>query len=152
MPTLLALDIGEKRTGVAVGSTESGVVRAHSVLKLAARQAFVDRVRQLIAETGAKTVVVGCPMQPDGTVSPQGERIRRFVEGFAAEIGVPVVFWNEAYSSIDAQALLFNSGKGRRRRSQQVDAVAAAVFLQDYLDHLRREARRAPAEPPAEGE
>jgi putative Holliday junction resolvase len=145
MPTFLALDIGEKRTGVAVGSTESGLARPEGVLQLTSRQALSERVHQLLEETGATTVVVGCPLQPDGTVSPQGERIRRFVEGFASDLGVPVIFWNESYSSIDAQALLLASGKGRKRRRQQEDAVAAAVFLQDYLTYLRHLARKAAA-------
>ena len=138
MAVAIALDVGERRTGVAIGSTESGLARPHSVLRMAGREALVQRIRQLIDESGAELVVVGCPLQMDGTVSPQGERIRRFVDGFSAELGVPTIFWNEAYSSVEAQALLIGSGKSRKRRRQQEDAVAAAVVLGEYLEARRR--------------
>jgi len=134
VPVLLALDIGEKRTGVAVGSTEGRLARPHSVIRMGGREAFTRRLRELIAQTGAELVVVGCPLQMDGSASPQGERIRHFVAGFGDEVNVPIVFWDEAYSSADARVALIDSGASRKRRREREDAAAAAVFLQRYLD------------------
>lgn len=137
MPVLLALDVGERRTGVAVGSTESGLARPHSVIRHGSSRDVARRIGQLVAETGAAQVIVGYPANPDGSESAQGERVRRFIEGMADEFGAPVLFRNEAYSSQDAQARLIDLGGSRKRRREQEDAVAAAIILQGYLDSLR---------------
>ncbi|MGI6208163.1 MAG: Holliday junction resolvase RuvX [Anaerolineae bacterium] len=134
MPTILALDVGERRIGAAVGSTESGLARPHSVWQSHGRQRDAARIRELIVETGAELLVVGLPIQSDGTPSPQAERIRRYIEGMGDALPVPVVFRDETYSTQDAQALLRASGSRRRKRRELEDAAAAAVILQGYLD------------------
>lgn len=151
MPVVIALDIGERRTGVAVGSSESGLARPHGVFYASKRESFARRLRQIVAETGAELVVVGCPHQPDGSISTQGERIRRFVAGFATEVSAPIVFWDESLSTVDAQAALSEARVGRRRRRNVEDAVAAAVFLQQYLDAQRRASLIGQAPQPPEG-
>jgi len=138
LPTILALDVGEVRIGVAVGSSESGLARPHSVFRHASGATDAERVRRLATETGAMRLLVGLPLNRDGSPSPQAERIRRYVEGLAQALALPVTYWNEAMSSVEAQERLLSSGLSRKRRRAQEDAVAAAVFLQDYLDSLRR--------------
>ena len=134
MPAILALDVGEARIGVAVGSSESGLARPHSVFRHGTRENDARRIRELLAESGATLLLVGLPLNSDGSPTAQAERIRRYVEGIAQTLPVPVVFWNEAFSSQDAQERLLAGGGKRKRRRQREDAAAAAVMLQSYLD------------------
>ncbi|NPV07272.1 MAG: Holliday junction resolvase RuvX [Anaerolineae bacterium] len=134
MAVILALDVGERRIGAAVGSTESGLARPYAVWQSHGRERDAMRIRELAAETGADLLLVGLPLQSDGTPSPQAERVRRYVEGMIPSLPLPVEFRDEAYSTQDAQALLRESGAGRRRRRELEDAAAAAVILQSYLD------------------
>ena len=138
LPTILALDIGERKMGTAVGSTESGLARPAAVWRHSTRAGDAEQIRQLARQTGATLLLAGLPLNPDGSPSAQAERIRRYAEGLAAEVGLPLLFWNEAYSSQDAQARLLADSHSRKRRRQQEDAVAAAIILQAYLDSLAR--------------
>ena len=143
MPTILALDVGEARIGVAVGSSESGLARPHSVFRHSTRANDTRRVRELLAEAGATLLLVGLPLAPDGSPTAQAERIRRYIEGLAEMLPVPVALWNEAFSTQDAQERLLEGGSSRKRRRQREDAAAAAVMLQDYLDYQRRSGAHA---------
>ena len=140
MPVLLALDVGQRRIGVAAGSTESGLARPHHVWRVtgeSTRESTARRIQQLADELGAAALVVGLPLQEDGTLSDQGLRIRRHIQAIAPHIDLPVIFWNERLSTQEAQALLLETARGPRRRRCMEDAVAAAVILQDYLDTQR---------------
>ncbi|MGQ9555315.1 MAG: Holliday junction resolvase RuvX [Anaerolineae bacterium] len=137
MPTILALDVGETRIGVAVGSSESGLARPHSVFRHSTRENDARRIRELLAESGATLLLVGLPLNADGSSTAQAERIRRYAAGLADMLPVPVAFWNEAFSSQVAQERLLAGGSSRKRRRQREDATAAAVMLQDYLHSLR---------------
>jgi len=137
VPVILALDVGEKRIGVAVGSTESGLARPHDVWQVTTTEKVTKRIRELAMELGATALVVGVPLNADGSLSDQSMRIKRYIEGMAEDIGLPIVFWDEAYSTQEAQARLLEAQRGRRRRRQREDAAAAAVILQNYLDSQR---------------
>ncbi len=137
MPAILALDVGDRRIGAAVGSTESGLARPHEVWRSGGRRKDAEHIQTLLAETGAEALLVGLPLQEDGTLSRQAERIRAYIEGMTEALGVPVVFWDESGSTQTAQQRLLQAGRSRKARRTGEDAAAAAVILQDYLDSLR---------------
>jgi putative Holliday junction resolvase len=139
---ILALDVGQRRIGVAVSDTGRTLARSLSVLHRRSKVEDFETLAQIVREQGAKAIVVGLPLSVDGTEGPQARRIRRYAaalsEALAAEgLAVPTVFHDESLSTVTASELMIAGGRKRRYRRRRIDAVAAAVILQDYLDtHL----------------
>jgi putative holliday junction resolvase len=141
---ILALDPGERRTGVAL-SDELGILATPlCILRVRARER-VEAVARIVREHGVVEIVVGFPKTLRGEVGPQARRVERFVEELRDAVDAPVRLWDELYSTAEATARLAVNRKGRRPSSghrgraeePHVDAVAAAVILQEYLDSRR---------------
>lgn len=129
--SLMALDVGDRRIGIAVSS--SGIIATpHSVLYRKSKKEDFARLQRLVSELKIERVIVGLPYSLSGheTIGPQARRIKRYAEALAKIIAVPVEYFDESYSTADAEAFLAASGKKR----VAVDAAAAAVILQNYLD------------------
>jgi putative holliday junction resolvase len=135
---VLALDIGEKRIGVAV-SDPSGMV-ATPVMVLDATRALADGadVSRLVKEYEASVVVVGLPVSLDGTEGPQAQRVRKAGSRLEGFLDTPVVFVDERLSSTQASRAMAATGTSSRQRRGSVDMVAASIFLQSYLDARRQ--------------
>jgi len=134
---LLGIDHGLKVIGLAVCDPTGLIARPLQLLRRTSKQEDFARIAATIAEQGAVGAVVGLPVSPpEITVYTQAERVRLWASRLAAAIPVPVYLWNERYSSQDAEELLAAAG---RARPDRIDAVAAAVILQSFLDALRDE-------------
>jgi putative Holliday junction resolvase len=134
---LLGIDHGLKVIGLAVCDPTGLIARPLQLLRRTSKQDDFARINAIIAEQGAVGVVVGLPVSPpEITVYTQADRVRLWASRLAAAIPVPVYLWNERYSSQDAEELIAAAGKDRPDR---IDAVAAAVILQSFLDALRDE-------------
>lgn len=129
---LLGLDVGGKRIGVAI-SDEMGMI-ASPVAMVPRGPRSGQEIRAHAERLGAVSLVVGLPVGLSGREGPQAEEVRAFVEEQAEMIGLPVIWWDERLSTSIAERSLIASGTKRDKRKQQVDAVAAAVILQGYLD------------------
>jgi putative Holliday junction resolvase len=134
MARVLALDVGERRIGVAVSDPTGTVARPLTAIVRASRQADLDAIGQLVEQHEVERVVVGLPLSLDGTEGPQARKIRRYADRLAQAIAVPLELWDERYSTVTAEEILRSKRKRSRRGRGQVDATAAAVFLQTYLD------------------
>lgn len=141
---ILALDVGDVRIGVAA-SDELGLL-AHPVTIIdRSKGKPVERVLEQAKAAETSVVVVGLPMNTDGTLGSQARKAKKFAERLrAASPELEIVFWDERFSTADAKAALLESGAGRKRRAQPMDALSAAVILQDYLEHFRSQGQ-APA-------
>lgn len=131
----MALDVGERRIGIA--TSDSGVfAKPHSVLHRKSKKEDFARLQRLIAELKIERVIVGLPysLSGDDPLGPQARRIQRYAEALAAEIDVPIDYFDESYSTVDAEAFLAAAG----RKKIPIDAAAAAVILQNYLDAENR--------------
>ena len=136
---VLALDIGEARIGVAVSDPHQTLARSLTVIERSSRQRDFAAIGCLVRELGVEKVIVGHPLSVDGTVGPQARRVRRYAAALAQTLDVPVVLRDERFSTVEAQQLMIEAGYKRKTRRRKIDAVAAAVLLQDYLDaHLDR--------------
>jgi putative Holliday junction resolvase len=130
---ILALDIGEKRIGVAVSdelgllATPRGVIRRTSN-----EQALREIVRQ-VAESAVDLVVVGLPVSLDGQLHDQARRVQAFAERLRQRIPVPQVYMDETLSTVRAEEKLRAAGVRPERIRERIDAAAAAVILEDYL-------------------
>lgn len=132
---LLGLDIGGKRIGVAI-SDELGLIA--SPVGMVPRGPRSGReIRDHAVRLGAIGLVIGLPVGLSGREGPQAAEVRTFVDEISPEIGLPVEWWDERLTTAIAEKSLIASGTRRDKRKQQVDAAAAAVILQGYLDRQR---------------
>jgi putative Holliday junction resolvase len=135
---VLGLDMGERRVGIAISDPTGTVARPLKTLVRGSREEDFGAIAALVAEYDVGLVIVGQPLSLDGTEGPQARRIARCAEALAARLPVQLVSWDERFTTVAAQEILHRSRKrkGRRRaRSEgEVDAIAAAVILQSYLD------------------
>lgn len=137
---LLGLDIGGRRIGVAV-SDELGMIA--SPVGMIDRQGDVAaQLRKLVADYGASRLVAGLPVGLSGREGPQAEETREIADALAAEVGLPLEYWDERLTTSIAEQTLIAQGTRREKRKQKIDAVAAAVILQSYLDNQRWKANR----------
>lgn len=130
----LALDVGDERIGVAVSDAGGQLARPLETLRRQRGPGSYLRLKQIIQEYDIERVVVGWPLLPGGSEGKQIASTRAYVRGLEAHIAVPIVLWDERESTNIAQDILALSDRGLKRRRADVDAVAAAVILQDYLD------------------
>ena len=137
---ILGIDYGERRIGLAVSDVTGTLARPLRTIappgSTAARAAAVaGEVAALASETdGLETVVVGLPRRLDGAADEQTARVLTFVEALRRSVQLPVVLQDERLSSVEAEQRLAVRERDWRRRKARLDAAAAAIILQDYLD------------------
>ena len=130
--TLIGLDFGERRIGVAVGETSIGIASAVGVIREASDRARLAAIDRLEAEWHPVAFVVGQPRHADGAEHAVARRAARFARRLAARYRRPVMLVDETLTSVEAEWRLRESGtKGALR---DLDAAAAAIILQSYLD------------------
>jgi putative Holliday junction resolvase len=140
---LLALDVGDRRIGVAVSDATGLIANPLAVIRRASKLEDFRRIAQLVRERGVEGVVVGHPLNADGSAGPQAQRVERYAIALAGALqaeglDLPIVLWDEHMSTLRAQEVMIATGRKRKDRQMRIDAVAAAVILQDYLDEQRR--------------
>ncbi len=133
MTTIIGIDHGARRIGVAVGDTETGMAFARPAIRARSAAAATDAIRLLAADERATLVVLGLPVSLDGTEGPQAELVRGFGERLT-RIGLEVAYEDERLSSWAAGEILFTSGRRPARAGGEVDSAAACLILQQYLD------------------
>jgi putative Holliday junction resolvase len=138
---VVAIDVGERRVGLAVSDVTQTLARPLSTLLVKGQDDAVARVvgeiQRLAAEDdGVVAIVVGLPLRLDGSPNRQTPRVAAFVEALAARTVLPIVRMDERLTSREAESRLAVRERDWRRRKRQLDAAAAAVILQDYLDTL----------------
>ena len=155
MTRLMALDVGSVRIGVALSDASGFLASPYTTLRVSRDETQIwEAIQRLIRETEAQGLVVGLPISLDGEIHVQGAKVQAFVERLKAHITIPVTFWDERLSTVEAHRLRgeyeqearggrSRAGKARggkegrrKRKGQEIDALAAAVILQEYLDHL----------------
>ena len=133
---LLGLDLGEARIGVAVCDEQGILATPLTVVLRSTRTADFAALAALIRRERALGVLAGLPLAAQGELGPQARWARRYAGRLAAALPVPLAFWDESYSTVDAAALLAE-GRGRSRLDaagrSSLDAAAASVILTDYL-------------------
>jgi putative holliday junction resolvase len=147
MTRLLGIDYGLKVVGLALSDPTRTLARPLELLHRTSKQADFAHIDALIQAHDVGGVVVGLPVSPPEVTSyTQADRVQRWASRLAAAIRAPVYLWNERYSTQDAEDLLAEAGQERLDR---VDAVAAAVILQSFLDAHHDDAPWPDPVPPA---
>lgn len=134
MSRILALDVGDERTGVAI-SDELGLLARplEVILRRPGPGGFV-RIAQIVREQEISAIVIGLPLLADGSEGKQAASSRAFARGLEQHVTVPLIWRDETDTSRRAQEILSAEGRSQRRQAQLIDGVAAAVLLQSYLD------------------
>lgn len=130
----LALDSGSKRIGVAVSDELRMIAQPLEFIPAEPFADFLTRLRQIVTEKEVGLILVGMPRNLDGTYGPAAERVREWVATLASKISVPLKTWDERLTSAQANRVLMQGRVRRDQRKQKVDAMAAALLLQSYLD------------------
>jgi putative Holliday junction resolvase len=135
----LALDVGDRRIGIALGEW---IARPLMTLRRRSKVQDFETIAGLVREHQIEKIVAGLPLNMDGSVGFQAQRVQRYMERLRdalAEMGIEVemAVWDERLSTVEASDLLYSRDRGRSSSQDSVDAVAAAVILQDYLNENR---------------
>jgi len=139
---VIGLDVGERRIGVAISDATRTLARPVGVLQVSRLDATAvvraaDEVARLASEDdGVGTIVVGLPRRLDGRPNDMTPRVQAFAAQLGVRTGLPIVLQDERLTSHEAEALLAARDKDWRSRKKRLDAVAAALILQDHLDTL----------------
>ncbi|SRR5579875_855128 len=131
---LLALDVGNARIGWAVSDPTGTVVTPRGVIPRQPEARAIMQICAAVAEEEAVGVIVGLPLSLSGEHSEQTRATETFAQKLAAQLSVPLVLWDERYTTTEAQRILRERRVPRERWRSQIDAIAAGVILQDYLD------------------
>jgi putative holliday junction resolvase len=138
---VLAIDVGERRVGLAISDPTRTLARPLATLTVVPGQAL-DTVAHTIAQLaseddGVAEIVVGRPVHLDGSPSEQTTRVAAFVDGLRTRTPIPIRMADERLTSREAESRLATRERDWRKRKKTLDAAAAAIFLQEYLDHRR---------------
>ena len=134
---VMAIDYGDAHTGVAVSDPTGFLAGFTTVIDGYRPEAVVERIALLAEEHGAERIVLGHPINMDGTRGPRAEKAQAMKALLEEVTGLPVVLWDERRTTIDAHQILFQSGKNAKKRKKVVDAVAASLILEGYLTYLK---------------
>ncbi len=135
----LGLDIGERWIGVALSDPLGILASPLTRVERTDDEAAVKAIADLVRKHDAKEVVAGLPYSLNGGVGPQAVRVRDFLQKLAQSLTVPVQTSDERLSTVVATQGMIEAGKSRESRKGKIDAAAAALILQWYLDKARRE-------------
>ena len=134
---LLGLDLGEKTIGLALTDTLLTVATPMETLKRGKFTADADKLQVIIEKQNVGGIVVGLPLNMDGSDGPSAQSARAFAHNFAARSKIPILLWDERLSTAAVTRTLIDADASRRRRAEVVDKMAAAYILQGVLDRLR---------------
>jgi putative Holliday junction resolvase len=135
----LAIDLGTRRVGLALSDAGGTLATPYEVLTVTSPQQALDQIVNVIAKEGVERIVLGLPLNMDDSVGPAAREAIEWGRKLAAMTAQPVVFVDERLSSFQAEQTLNDRKRGgekltRKRKKEQLDALAAAGFLQAFLD------------------
>jgi len=138
---VLAIDVGERRVGLAISDATGTLARPFTTLSVAPETALdrvVHEIAHLAAEDdGIAEIVVGLPVRLDGSPNDQTTRVSAFVEALRMRTAIPIRTADERLTSREAESRLAVTQRDWRKRKKGLDAAAASIFLQDYLDRQK---------------
>lgn len=130
----LAVDLGAKRTGLAAGDDVTRLVQPVEVLQVPRGPALMGALAKAVDRHGPDAIVLGIPINMDGTEGAAAKDVRAFAAELAARTGLPVHLQDERLTSFEADARMARSGRTHKQKKELRDALAAAAILEDWLD------------------
>ncbi len=134
---IMALDYGEVRIGIAMTDLMRMIASPHCTYTRTNLEQDIAYISSLIKQNSVKTVVVGLPLNMDGTEGDRAQKTREFVDLMKKRINVEFVFQDERLSSVSAEEILLEGGMKRKDRKQNIDKIAASLILESFLNQKR---------------
>jgi putative Holliday junction resolvase len=135
---LLGLDVGSKTIGMALSDVTRSIATPYHTVRRTKFTEDVKAIEAAIEEHDIGGIVIGLPLNLDGSEGPRAQSTRAFARNLAARIAVPIVFWGERLSTAAVERHLIEADASRKRRAEVIDRMAAAYILQGALDRLKR--------------
>lgn len=135
---ILAVDYGDARTGVAVSDRMATLVGQTTVISSRRKDKTIAELCRIVKEWEAERLVVGLPKNMDGSEGPRAELCREFAAELQEATGLEVVLWDERRTTVEAHQILSDHNYHGKKRKNTVDAVAASLILEGYLNSLPR--------------
>jgi len=133
---ILALDIGSKRTGVAISDPSQSISLPLTNVEATKKGEWVSKVKDLVETSDVEKIVVGIPLDHHGEEGADAQKIREFIALLRERVTQPVIEWDERFTTVQAERTLVDADLSRKRRKQVIDKIAATIILQSYLDSL----------------
>ena len=131
---VLAIDHGTKRMGIALSDETATIAQPLEFIPAEPFADFLARLKKLLAEKQVDQILIGMPRNMDGSYGPAALKVQEFVAVLKETIAIPIKTWDERLTSAQANRMLIQAEVRRDKRKQRVDAAAAAILLQSYLD------------------
>ena len=135
----MGLDVGEVRIGIALSDPTGLIAQGHATLERSGWDRDLAYLAEVAEMHEVDRFVVGNPLNLDGSSGHQAERSRDFAGRLQEATGIPVVLWDERFTSLSAEKTLIEAGVRRKKRRKSIDRMAAAILLQGYLDSRNRQ-------------
>jgi len=133
---VLAVDPGEKRIGLAISDPSGTIANPLTVIKHVSRLMDAAAIASIAAEREAGLILIGQALDDEGQATPQSRHSVRLAEAVRVQSTIPVLLWEESYSTQEARTARINLGASRRKRRGHLDDLAATVILQSYLNQI----------------
>jgi putative Holliday junction resolvase len=134
---LLGLDVGTKTVGLALSDVTRSVATPYSTLRRTKFTEDAKAILEVVEKNQVGGLVIGLPLNLDGSEGPRAQSTRAFARNLAARIELPIVFWDERLSTAAVERHLIEADATRKRRAEVIDRMAAAYILQGALDRLK---------------
>ena len=134
---IMAIDYGDAHTGIAISDPTGFLTGISTVITAYRPEVVVDNIVKLVQEHGVEELVLGHPINMDGTRGPRSEKAHAMKALLEEATSLPVVLWDERRTTIDAHQILMTNGKNAKKRKKTVDAVAASLILEGYLTYKK---------------
>jgi putative Holliday junction resolvase len=135
---LMGIDPGKKRIGIAISDENKAVATPYKVLTKDSYSAFVEEIKKIIDDNGIKGVIIGNPINMDGTPSESSQSAKDMAINLSKNISEPIAMWDERLSSHGAFNLVSNLDINTSKKLKKLDQNAAAFILQGALDYLKK--------------
>ena len=135
---VMGIDYGDARTGIAVSDAGGLIVGQTTVIHSWNREKTAEQIAALVKQHGVERLVMGLPRNMDGTEGPRAALYREFAALVEEKTGMEVVLWDERRTTVEAHQILSEHNDHGKKRKNTVDAVAASLILEGYLNYLRR--------------
>lgn len=132
---IMGLDVGDRRIGIAISDPMGWTAQGHSVLHRSKMDDDLKKIQQICLEYEVERLVLGFPLNMNGTVGPKAQQIQEFGRILEEKLELPVEFWDERLSTVSAHKVLIEADLSRKKRKGVVDKLAAVHILQVYLDN-----------------
>lgn len=131
---ILGLDIGSKRIGVAISDPLGITAQGLATLAAGDRNKLTGDLDEIIKANDVAKIVIGLPLNMNGTRGPQAENAVKFRDTIKDKFGIPVMLWDERLTTAEVERVMIEADVSRKKRKKKIDTLAAQAMLQSYLD------------------